>query len=63
MRVSASTTLIAAAMALVAVSAQAAPKETAPGQQMAANSADRYAVQAVCGTTKSGDEINLVTQT
>ena len=46
MRVSASTTLIAAAMALGAVSAQAAPKETAPGQQVAANSADRYAVQA-----------------
>ena len=47
MRVSVSTFLIAGAVALAAATAQAAPKESAPGQQrMAANSVERHAIQA-----------------
>jgi len=46
MRVPVSTLVIAAAVALAAATAQAAPKEPARGQQVAANSVGRYAVQA-----------------
>ena len=40
------TLLIASALALAAASAQAAPKEPARAQTMAANSVGRYAIQA-----------------
>jgi len=46
MRVPVSTLLIAGAVALAAASAQAAPKEPARGQVIAANSVGRYAIQA-----------------
>ncbi len=46
MRVSVSTLAIAAAMAFGAATAQAASKDPARGQQMAANSVERHAIQA-----------------
>src|SRR4051812_22080999 len=46
MRVAVSTLVIAAAMTLCAATAQAAPNEPARGQQIAANSVERHAVQA-----------------
>ena len=46
MRVPVRTLLIAGAVALTAATAQAAPKETARAQQIAANSVERHAIQA-----------------
>jgi len=46
MRVPVGALLIASAVALSAVTAQAAPKDSARGQQMAANSVERHAIQA-----------------
>lgn len=46
MRVPVRSLLIAGALALAAATAQAAPKDPARGQQMAANSAERHAIQA-----------------
>lgn len=46
MRVSVRTFLIAGAVTLAATAAQAAPKDPARGQQIAANSVERHAIQA-----------------
>ena len=46
MRVPVRTLLIAGAVALAAATAQAAPKEPARGQQVAANSVERHVIQA-----------------
>jgi len=46
MRVPVRTFLIAGAVALTAATAQAAPKETARAQQIAANSVEHHAIQA-----------------